>query len=134
MNLRKKKKLAKRMLNIGEDRIIFLESRLDEIKDAITKQDILDLKKSGAIIVKEIKGRSGKSKKPNRSIGNVRKKIKNRKKKYIVSSRKLRKYVRENKNIDEVDKRESGIIKRKIRNKDFKDKSHLREFIGGLRK
>ena len=35
MNLSKKKKLAKKTFNVGEDRIVFLESRLDEIKEAI---------------------------------------------------------------------------------------------------
>ena len=34
MDLSKKKRLAKRTLNVGEDRIVFLESRLEEIKDA----------------------------------------------------------------------------------------------------
>ena len=44
-------------LKLGRDRIVFLASRIGEIKDAITKQDIRDLKEDGAIVVKEIKGR-----------------------------------------------------------------------------
>ena len=44
MNLQKKKELAARTLTIGKDRIMFNTSRLDEIKEAITKQDIKDLK------------------------------------------------------------------------------------------
>ncbi len=57
MNLEKKKKLAARTLNVGKERIIFLKSRLEEIKEAITRQDIKDLHKDGAIIIKEEKGR-----------------------------------------------------------------------------
>ena len=48
MNLKKKKSLATRTLKVGKERIVFLKSRLDEIKEAITKQDIKDLKKRGS--------------------------------------------------------------------------------------
>ena len=57
MNLSKKKSLAVKTLKVGKDRIVFLKPRLDEIKEAITKQDIRELQKEGAIIVKGIKGR-----------------------------------------------------------------------------
>ena len=57
MNLRNKKELAKRTFNIGKDRIVFLKSRLEEIKEALTKQDIRDLRQDGAILIKDIKGR-----------------------------------------------------------------------------
>jgi len=40
MKLDKKKNLAKRVLNVGKERIIFVKERLSEIKEAITKQDI----------------------------------------------------------------------------------------------
>ena len=57
MNLAKKKSLAAKALKLGRKRIVFLESRIDEIKEAITKQDIRDLQTEGAIVVKEVKGR-----------------------------------------------------------------------------
>ena len=57
MNLRRKKELASRALKVGKERISFVESRLDEVKEAITKQDIHDLKKDGAIEIKNISGR-----------------------------------------------------------------------------
>ena len=56
-NLAKKKQLAAKTLNVGKARIVFLPSRLDEIKEAITRQDILDLHKSGAITIRDIRGR-----------------------------------------------------------------------------
>jgi len=71
MNLSKKKELAKRTLKIGKSRIVFLESRLSEIKEAITKQDIRDLKREGAIIIKNIKGRRKVKKRKKRSSVNV---------------------------------------------------------------
>ena len=54
MNLKKKKILAAKTLGVGRNRIRLLKSRLDEIKEAITKQDIRDLKNDGAILIKEI--------------------------------------------------------------------------------
>ena len=63
MNLGKKKKLSAKALEVGKERIVFLKPRLDEIKEAITRQDIKDLEKEGAIIIKGIKGRKKISKK-----------------------------------------------------------------------
>ena len=95
MNLRKKKQLAKNTLGIGENRIVFVKPRLDEIKEAITKQDIRDLVKSGAIIIKKIKGRKTVVKrKRRRGTGKIRMKVNTRKQDYVILTRKLRKYVR----------------------------------------
>ena len=52
-----KKQLVARTFNVGIDRIVFNKERLAEIKEAITKQDIRDLTKDGAITIREIKGR-----------------------------------------------------------------------------
>ena len=57
MNLKKKKILAARTLNVGKNRIIFNTNRLDEIKEAITKQDIRDLYATKAIIIQDVVGR-----------------------------------------------------------------------------
>jgi large subunit ribosomal protein L19e len=81
---------------VGVSRIVFLKPRLDEIKEAITKQDIRDLYKDGAIVIKNIKGRKRKpTKRKKKTIGNVRKKINKRKKDYVTLTRKLRKYLAE---------------------------------------
>lgn len=134
MNLSKKKELAKRTFNVGEDRIIFVESRIKDIKEAITKQDMRDLRQDKAIIIKEKKGRKKVIRKRMRSIGNIRKKMKTRKKDYVVLTRKLRKYVLEMKNQGKISKEEFDDIRKKIRNKIFRSKSHLKEYIRGLRK
>ena len=57
MQLAKKKELASKVLKVGKNRVVFVESSLPEIKEAITRQDILDLRKSGAIQIKEVSGR-----------------------------------------------------------------------------
>jgi len=135
MNLGKKKELAKRTLKVGKGRIVFLESRLDEIKEAITKQDIRDLKSEGAIVIKNIKGRRKvKKKRKKKSVGNIRKKIKTRKRDYVIMTRKLRKYVSEVKKQGRISKKEESEIRKKIRNKMFRSKAHLREHLGGGKK
>jgi large subunit ribosomal protein L19e len=135
MNLKNKKSLAVRTLNVGRERIVFLNSRLDDIKEALTKQDIRDLKKDGAILIKEIKGRKKvKKKKTRRSTGNIRKKVNTRKQDYVIMTRKLRRYVSEMKKQGRLSPEEVKDIRNKIRNKIFKSKAHLKIYIGGLRK
>jgi len=135
MNLAKKKELAKRTLNVGKERIEFLKSRLEDIKEALTKQDIRDLKKDGAILVKEIKGRRKvKKKKTRKSVGNIRKKVKTRKQDYVIMTRKLRRYVAEMKKQGKLSPEEIKDIRNKIRNRVFKSKAHLKTYIGELSK
>jgi len=135
MNLNKKKKLASRTLNVGIERIVFVKSRLEDIKEALTKQDIRDLKQDGAIVVKEVKGRKKKVKrKTRRGPGKVKKKVNTRKQDYVIMTRKLRKYVAEMKNQGKLSPEEIKDIRKKIRNKIFRSKAHLKQYIGGLRK
>ena len=134
MNLKNKKSLATRTLNVGRERIVFLKSRLEEIKDAITKQDIKDLKNDGAIIVKDIKGRKKKVKKSKkRGVGKIKKKVKKRKQQYVIMTRKLRKYVLEMKKQGRLSREDVIEIRKRIRNKKYKSKAHLKEYIGGLK-
>ncbi len=135
MNLRKKKSLAQRTLKVGKERIVFLKSRLDEIKEAITKQDIRDLQKEGAILVKEVKGRKKiKRKSKKRGPGKIKKKVNKRKQEYVIMTRKLRRYVAEMKKQGKLSAEEIKDIRNKIRNRVFKSKAHLKTYIGGLKR
>ncbi len=130
MNLSKKKALAVKTLKVGKARIVFVTSRLEDIKEAITKQDIKDLQKEGAIIVKNVKGRKKNlKKKARRSTGNIKKKVKKRKKEYVIMTRKLRKYVKELRNHGKLSLEESQDIRKKIRNKYYKSLGNLKENI-----
>ncbi len=134
MNLGKKKALASRTLKIGKERIVFIKERLDEVKEAITKQDIRDLKKEGAIVVKDITGRKKVEKrKRRRGLGKIKKKVNTRKKNYVIMTRKLRAYVLAVLNQGEISKENYKDIRKKIRNKAFRSKAHLKEYIGGLK-
>lgn len=135
MNLSVKKLLAARTLKVGKERIIFLKTRLNDIKEAITKQDIHQLHEEGAIIVKNPSGRKKKAgKKTKRSTGNIRKKVNKRKQEYIIITRKLRKHTSEMLNQRIISKEEAKEIRKKIRNKYFKSKSHLKSYVEALKK
>ena len=135
MNLSKKKKLAKRTFNVGESRILFLPSRLDEIKDAITKQDMIDLRKSGAIIIKEKKGRKKAKgrRKRSKSTGKTHKNIGKRKKNYVILTRKLRAYLKGIYSARGISQGELNNLRKKIKNKEFKSKAHIKEFLESLK-
>ena len=135
MNVQKKKELDSRMLKVGKKRIIFSKERVNEIKEAITKQDIRDLKDDGAIIVKDIKGsRKNKQKSKKRGPGKIRKKVNRRKREYVIMTRKLRKYLFEIKKQGKISREDMKDMRKKIRNRIFKSKAHLREHIGGIKK
>lgn len=130
MKLDKKKALAVRILNIGKDRIWFNPQRLQEIKEAITKQDIKELISQKIVKIKEITGtRKKKKRKTRRKVGNISKKVRKSKRDYINKIRKLRIYLRRIKAENKI----SSVEYRKLRNYAksgiFKDLKHLKEYI-----
>jgi large subunit ribosomal protein L19e len=130
-----KRNLAAKALKVGKDRIVFVRARLEEIKEAITKQDIRDLAESGAIIVKPVKGRKTNVKRRNRrGVGKIKKKINKRKKEYVTITRKLRNYVRELEKQGKLTKDEVKEIRKNIRNKAFKSKANLKLYVEEMKK
>ncbi|MDO8563733.1 MAG: 50S ribosomal protein L19e [Nanoarchaeota archaeon] len=130
MNIRKKKILAANTMGVGKDRIVFNVERLDEIKEAITKQDIRDLVSAGAIYVKDIKGRTAVVKrKTRRRAGSIRKKVKNSKTTYVIITRKLRGYISELRDQEKITEEQFWKLRKDIRARTFKSKSHLKEHL-----
>ncbi len=135
MKLDKKKALAARIFNVSKSRILFIEPRLDEIKEAITKEDIRNLRADGAIIIKPIKAkRAMKRRKAKKGAGNIKKHAKNKKKEYIILTRKLRNHIQELKNKNLITKKQIFDIRKKIRNRYFKSKFQLKEYLSTLKK
>ena len=133
MDLKKKKALAVRTLGVGEKRIKFLEPRLAEIKEALTKQDIRDLVNDGAIVIANVGGRkTSTKKKKKRSVGNVRKKVNVRKSKYVALTRKLRKHLAQIEG--KLTKKEKTDLRNKIKNKFFPSNAAFKDYIAGVRK
>ncbi len=130
MQLGKKKALAAKVLGVGKNRIFFADGSLNEIKEAITRQDILDLNKSGAIQVKEVKGRKTKVKrKHRRGVGKVKKRVNTNKKEYATITRKLRTFARHLLKTGKIEKEKHGEIRKMIRARRFKSKRHLNESL-----
>jgi large subunit ribosomal protein L19e len=133
MNLRSKKQLAANTFGVGKARIAFVNERIEEIKEAITKQDMRNLQKDGAIIIKEVRGRSKNTKKnKKRTMGKIRKNVNTRKRDYVILTRKLRKVIADKKARGEIEIKEVKELREKIRNKMFKSKAHLKEYMGGF--
>ncbi len=130
MNLSKKKELAARTLSVGKDRIIFNIQRLDEIKEAITKQDIKDLFNSKAIIIKEISGRKANLKRrTRRRAGSIRKKPAKSKRSYVILTRKLRRYLLMLKKKSQITKEKFIKLRKEIRASAFQNLAQLKERI-----
>jgi ribosomal protein L19E len=135
MNLNKKRTLAAKTLKVGKNRIVFVEARINEAKEAITKQDVRDLFASGAIKIKEIKGRKKvltRSKK--RGPGKVRKKVNTRKQDYVILTRKLRIYAASLKSMGKISAEDVKSLRKKIRDSFFRSKAHMKDYIKDMEK
>lgn len=130
MNLLNKKKLAAKTLGVGMGRVEFNINRLEEIKEAITRQDIKDLVKGGAIKIKEPKGRKKNVKrKQRRRAGKIKLKVNSRKQEYVKITRKLRRYIKSLKDQEKITKEKHIDLRKQIRNRIYKSKRHLRESL-----
>jgi len=130
MQLARKKDLAAKVLKVGKNRIRFMETNLSEVKEAITRQDILDLHKSGAIQIAEVKGRKKIVKrKHRRRVGKIKKRVKNRKQEYVIITRKLRAFVRGLVRTGAIDAEKKKDIRKMIRSRRFRSKRHLKESL-----
>jgi large subunit ribosomal protein L19e len=128
--LDRRKELASAVLGVGKNKIIFDISKLPEIKEAITKQDIRDLFDAGAITIREYKGKKKKVKrKTKRGPGKIKRTIKNRKLNYMILTRKFRRYVKELKIQGKIDSKTYKELRKKIKSKLFKNKGHLKEHL-----
>lgn len=134
MDLSKKKALAARTLNVGEGRIRFNVNSISEIKEAITKQDIRDLVTAKAIFVKEAKGRKANEKRKRRRAGSIRMRPNSRKKDYMTITRKLRNYLKEIRKQDKISYEEFIELRKGIRSREFRNKTHLKEHIQLMQK
>jgi len=130
MQISNKKELAARTLKVGKGRITFNVERLDDIKEAITKQDIKDLVKDKAIFVEDISGRKKIVKrKTRRRAGSVKIKVKTRKKDYMTMVRKLRPFASELREKSIINYEEYWQLRKEIRAKSFKSKANMKERV-----
>ncbi len=132
MNLSKKKQLAAKALKVGKNRICFNEEGLSEIKEAITKEDIKTLFSEGIITIKPVKGRKKvEGRKTRRGPGKIKKKVNKRKQIYVKITRKLRTYLMNLRDRGVIDRELYWELRKKIRMRVFRSKTHLRENLKG---
>jgi len=130
MQLARKKDLAAKVLGVGKNRIVFAEGRLAEIKEAISRMDISDLHKSGAISIREVSGRKKIVKRKNRRrVGKIKQNVSTRKAEYVIITRKLRAFVRGAFRIGKINAEEKQEIRKQIRARKFKSKRQLKEHL-----
>jgi large subunit ribosomal protein L19e len=130
MKLDKKKDLAVRTLKVGKGRIVFNANRMDDIKEAITKQDIKDLVQDNAITIKQIKGSKKKAiRKTRRRSGSVRKKVNTRKQDYVKQTRKLRSYLSTLKKQNIITPELFTELRKEIRARTFRSLSQMKDKI-----
>jgi len=128
MNLKKKKELIARTLGVGTARIFLDESRLGEIKEAITRQDIRDLKASGIVRIKEARGvKKNEKRKTKKRYGKKKMIVKTRKENYMALTRKLRAQVKEMRAKGKITKEQYYDLRKKIRSSAFKSMTHFME-------
>lgn len=133
MNLGKKRALASKALHVGKNKIYFSPESLSDIKEAITKQDILTLFQEGVIKVKPANGRRKVEKRrTRRGSGKIKMKVRHRKRDYVRLTRKLRKYLISLKNSGKISKENYWSLRNKIRMSSFKDSGHFKEYINEL--
>ena len=133
MSLERKKSLAQRTLHVGKNKIFFVPEHIDEIQKAITKQDIRELLHEGAIIVKERNGRRTiMRKKRKRGQGKIKKTIINRKRNYIIITRKCRAYLKTLKINKKISLENYSYMRKKIRTKSFSSLAQCKEHIRSL--
>ncbi len=145
MDLSLQRRLAREVLKVGKDRIWFDPERMDEIKEAITRQDIRTLVNRGAIKVLPKKGvsrararvlhqkkRKGKRRGPGSRKGKKTARTP-RKRAWINKVRALRKFLRSLKERGVVDTKTYRELYRKVSGGFFRNRSHLKIYLTKLK-
>ena len=145
VNLKSKKRLVSRIVGVGVNRVRFDNDHLDDIADAITRDDIRSLITANTITIKSFKGTSrgrAKTKKIQKSKrGSTQGSKKGRKgaretKKtaYVNKVRALRYILKIAKDRKEIDNEIFKSIYRQIGGNTVRNKAHLRTIISEAQK
>jgi len=125
------KKLAAKVFDVGTGRILFDKLRLNDIMQAITREDIRDLSKEGVIKIKPVRGVRKLKKRGKRGTGSRRQVPSTRKRDYVRRIRKMRRFLIKLKSDKKISSQEHDIIRKLAKAGQFKSKRHLEEYIGG---
>ena len=140
VNLKAKKQLVSRIVGVGVNRVRFDNDHLDDIADAITRDDIRSLLTANTITIKSFKGTSrgrAKTKKIQKSKRCIKQGSKKgrkgaregKKTVYVNKVRALRYILKIAKDRQEIDNETFKSIYKKIGGNTIRNKSHLRSVI-----
>jgi len=141
MKFNLQKRLAADVMNCSEKRIALDKSRLEDIKEAITKIDIRSLINEGAIKKKPIKGnsrvrarkisiqkRKGKRKGPGSRKGKKTARL-SKKKAWINKIRKQRKFLKRLRDKELITKQNYHLLYQKAKGGFFRSKRHIKLYL-----
>lgn len=129
-----KRALVARTLCVGKERVRFNQERLHDIKEAITKQDIRDLVKDGAIFVREIDGRKKKKvMRARRRQGSIRRRINAGKKPYVHFVRGARAHLRQLKQTNVLAPHNIALLRKELRSRQIRTRASLQERIAQVK-
>ncbi|MBD3387701.1 MAG: 50S ribosomal protein L19e [Candidatus Altiarchaeales archaeon] len=146
MNLRNQRRLAAEVLKVGVNRVKFDGERLEDISEALTRDDIRTLIKSGAISRKPVKGVSrGRARERERQKEKGRRRGKGhrrgtsnarapRKREWIRKIRAVRDELRKLKEKKEITVPEYRKLYNQAKGNLFQSRRHLREHIERMRR
>ena len=127
------KRLAAKILGIGVSRVWLDPTKMDEIKKAVTKADIKKLISKGYIKELRPKIRKKRKEKKRRRGEGSRKggkySIVSKKRRWIITIRSLRKYLKELKENDKIDNRMYRKLLKLAKGGMFRSRSHLKIYL-----
>jgi large subunit ribosomal protein L19e len=128
------KRLASEILGVGRNRIWTDKNRLEDIEKAITRNDVRELIKEGAIKarIRIKKKKKAEKKGRRRGVGSIKKKIARRKEKYVYKIRKLRKYIQNLKNKKVINQDEKKKLRMMSRSGELKSLRHLKDHVSNI--
>lgn len=140
INLRGKRELAARVLDIGANRVKFDPTYLEDITDAITRENIRSLVTARTILVRGVKGTSRgrtrtrhvKAKKHGRGQGSKkgsRGARQGKKQQWVKRVRAMRHHIKVLKKRDDISKAAFWSLYTKINGGQVRSLSHLRELV-----
>ena len=140
VNLRSKKLLVSRMYGVGLKRIKFDSDHLDDVADAITRENVRSLITANTVKIKQITGTSRgrarlkKIQKHKRGVKQGSKKGRsgarmNKKTEYVIKVRALRYRLKIAKDRKEITNKEFWNIYKKIGGNTIRNSAHLRTII-----
>jgi len=129
MKLTTQKRLAAGILEVGENKVWFDSFRLDEIKQAITKQDIKDLIKDKAIRIRPGTKKPVKVKRARRGQGRIKISVVTRKRDYMNRIRKMRRYVKDEVEAGRMSKELAYQVRKFAKAGQFKNLRQAKEYV-----